>query len=137
MQIRQTKIWLSLASAVIFGASAVSGIASGLNLSIPFLPSFLGSELALKIFLLLAGILLLYDSFSVRNINGHMKISAIIAGLILAFLGAFPLLNQMGLLDFLPIIPTLSLSPVVFAALLLFYSLYLLWDVYLLLRSRV
>ena len=128
------KVLLSLAGAVVFGASAVSAIGAALGFGMPFIPAFLGSDIALKIFLLLAGIVLLYDSFSFRSFRGNVKITSVVTGLILAFLGAFPLLNQFGLLDFLPFVVNLTLSPAVLAGVLLFYSIYLLWDTYLLFR---
>lgn len=123
-------------SAIIFGAAAVSALSANFGMSIKFLPVLLGDALALEIFLLLAGILLLYDSFSFHSLSGRIKISAVIVGLLLAFLGAFPLLNQLGMLNFLPFVLEFDLTPTVLAGLLLFYSLYLLWDIYMLLRSR-
>ena len=129
-----TKVLLSLAGAILFSASAVSAIGTAFSLSIPFIPAFLGSDIALKIFLFLAGIVLLYDSFSFRSLRGNIKITSVVTGLLLAFLGAFPLLNQFGLLDFLPFVLNLTISPAVLAGMLLFYSLYLLWDTYMLFK---
>lgn len=136
MSFTNKKVIISFVSAIVFGASAISVIAARLNFNIRFIPSFLGNELALKIFILLAGILLLYDSFGLRSLSGRINISAIIAGVLLAFLGAFPLMNQMGLLDFLPVVLKFDLSPIVLAGFLLFYSLYLLWDAFLLVRTK-
>lgn len=130
------KIWISLISAFVFGASAVSGLAAYFNFQVGFIPGFLGNELALKVFLLLAGLLLLYDSFNLRTAEGHIKITSILTGFLLAFLGAFPLMNQVRMLDFLPFVIELSLNPAVLAGLLLFYSLYLVWDVYLFLNPK-
>ncbi len=135
MKIASKKVWISFASALVFGAAAISALGPKLNLNIGFMPSFLGSDLTLKVFLLLAGILLLYDSFSFHSQSGNLKISSVLAGFLLAFLGAFPLLDQLGMLDFLPFVVELNLSSAVLAGLLLFYSLYLLWDVYLLFRE--
>ncbi|MFH0752514.1 MAG: hypothetical protein V1914_02845 [archaeon] len=135
MKVTDRRIWVSLVSALIFGLSAVSVLSSRVNINMAFIPSFFGNELALKVFLLLAGILLLYDSFGFHSLSGRMKLSSIIAGFLLASLGAFPLLNQFGMLNFLPFIVEFDLTPSVLAGLLLFYSLYLLWDVYLLIRE--
>ncbi len=129
-----TKVWISVAGIAIFGASAVSALSAAFGMSIPVIPAFIGSDLALKIFLFLAGVLLLYDSFSFRSFRGNIKISAVLTGALMAFLGAFPLLNQFGLLDFLPFIVNLTLSPAVLAGTLLFYCFYLLWDTYMLFR---
>lgn len=129
-----TKVLLSLAGALLFAASALSALGTAFGFSVPFMPAFLGSDIALKIFLFLAGIVLLYDSFSFRSFRGNIKITSVITGLILAFLGAFPLLNQFGLLDFLPFVLKLTLGPAVLAGMLLFYSLYLLWDTYMLFK---
>lgn len=134
MRISDRKIWMSALAALVFGASAVSAFGTYFSINV-FIPSFLGNELALKIFLLLAGILLLYDSFNVRTLAGRIRLSAIIAGFILAFLGAFPLLHQLGLLDFMPFVVEFTLNSAVLAGMLLFYSLYLLWDVSLFLRQ--
>jgi len=136
MKFKDKKVWVSFLSAIIFGTSAVSALSTYLNLNIGYIPDFLGNDLALKIFLMLAGVILLYDSFSLRSSGGHANISSIIAGFVFAFLGAFPLLNQLGLLDFLPFVLKLTLSPAILAGLLLFYSIYLIWDTYLLIRTR-
>lgn len=136
MKLTDRKVWISLACAVVFGAAAVSSLAARFNYSIRVIPAFLGSDLALKIFLLLAGILLLYDAVNLRTASGHIRLSAIIAALLFAFLGAFPLLDQFGLLDFLPFVVEFTLSSAVLAGVLLFYSLYLLWDVYLFLSPK-
>ncbi len=135
MQLGNKKVWISVASAILFGAAAISALGASFGMSFGYLPVFLGNTLSLEIFLLLAGLILLYDSFSMRSVSGRVKFSAVIVGFLLAFLGAFPLLNQLGMLNFLPFILQFDLTSTVLAGLLLFYSLYLLWDVYLLLRS--
>jgi len=134
MKLTDKRVWISFLSAALFCASAVSALAVRFGHDIKFIPSFLGYPLALRIFLLLAGILLLYDAFSVRNFKGHVRISYILTGFIMAFLGAFPLMNQMGMLNFLPFVVEFTLGPTVLAGLLLFYSFYLIWDVYIFLR---
>lgn len=85
-----------------------------------------------KIVLLLGGILLLYDGFQLRNpMTGLPNYTSMFAGIVLAAVGAIPLLIDLGWVNkVLPFIATLSISPEILQGLLVFFGLYLVYDAY-------
>ena len=97
------------------------------------------SLMIIKIALLAGGLILLYDGFQMKNpLTGMIKITSIIAGLLLAAIGAIPLLIELGWLNKnLPFIATLNISPAILQGLLVFFGLYLLYDSYILSRQVV
>ncbi len=123
-----SKLWISLGSGIVFFILGVfaSLFAFGLELdAVQFLPGFLYSALVTKIMLIIAGLILLYDSFSMRDSWGRIRVVPIIVGLLLAFIGAFPLMLDYGLLTGLPFIVNLAIPDFVLTLLLAFYGLYL------------
>ena len=97
------------------------------------LPPLLFIGTAVKLMLFIGGVFLLWDSFSVRStLTYRVRTSGVVAGFLLALLGAVPLLLEFGVLNaFLPFLATLDLSLPVLEALLVFYGLYLLVDAFL------
>jgi len=87
-----------------------------------------------KVALLLGGILLLYDGLQMKNpMTGMVKLTSIIGGLILAVVGALPLLIDLGWLNkHISFIATLNIPLGVLQGLLVFFGFYLLYDAYIL-----
>lgn len=98
---------------------------------------FVFSAPATKIALLLAGILLLYDGFQIKNpMTGMIKGTSILTGLVLAAIGAIPLLTELGWLNkYLPFIATLNIPVGILQGLLVFFGFYLFYDAYVLSRQ--
>lgn len=94
------------------------------------------SPFIVKIMLLIGGLLLLYDSFQIKNpLTGMIKGTSIIGGILLFIIGAVPLLIDTGILNKqLPFIATLSIPVTVLEGLLVFFGFYLLYDAYMLSR---
>lgn len=90
-----------------------------------------------KIALFVGGIFLLYDSFAVRSMmTGRIKGASVMAGLIVAVIGVFPLALQLKLLNFLPFVTSLNIPSVVWYALLVFYGVYLIIDAFIVRDTR-
>ena len=88
-------------------------------------------DLIVKVALFVGGIFLLYDSFAVRNMmTGRIKGASVLAGIIMAVVGIFPLALQLKLLGFLPFVADLSINSVVWYCLLVFYGIYLMIDAF-------
>lgn len=87
-----------------------------------------------KVVLLLGGLLLLYDGFQIKNPATLIpKYTAMLAGIVLAAVGAIPLLIETGIANkYLPFIATLSISPEILQGMLVFFGLYLVYDAYVL-----
>ncbi|MBU2638155.1 MAG: hypothetical protein KJ955_04225 [Nanoarchaeota archaeon] len=118
------KIWFSLIFGLfllVFGGAATLEF-FGINLPVP---TFFLSDLVVKILLIVAGLLLLVDSFKVRTMMGATKFSAILIGLIMAFAGALPLLIDYKLVGFLPFLMKLSIPNYVLSILLAVYGIFL------------
>lgn len=90
-----------------------------------------------KIALLIGGLFLLYDSLQMKNpLTGMVKGTSILTGLLLAIIGAIPLLIDLGWLNKqLPFIATLTINPVILQGLLVFFGLYLIYDASLLAKQ--
>lgn len=118
------KIWFSMLFGLfllIFGGAATLAF-FGIFLPVP--TGFM-TALVVKILLIVAGLLLLIDSFKVRTMMGATKFSAILIGLIMAFAGALPLLIDYKLVGFLPFLMNLSIPNFVLSILLAVYGLFL------------
>ena len=111
---------------------------SGMNVGIP---DFIYNPLVVKILIVLAGLLLLLRSFTIMRtasiLNpGATGITSLVAGVLLAVIGALPLLYDLNLLSFLPFIPKLTIPPIVLGAVLAGYGLWLLAVSFKLFRLR-
>lgn len=91
----------------------------------------------IKVALLIGGLFLLYDSLQMKNpLTGMVKGTSILTGLLLAIIGAMPLLIDLGWLNKqLPFIATLTVNPAVLQGLLIFFGLYLIYDASLLAKQ--
>ena len=92
------------------------------------------SPMVLKVALLIGGLILLYDGLQIKNpLTGMIKLTTVITGLVLAAIGAIPLLIDLGWLNQrLPFIATLSIPLGVLQGLLIFFGAYLIYDWYVL-----
>lgn len=90
-----------------------------------------------KVALLIGGILLLYDGFQIKNpFTGMIKGTSILTGLIMAVIGAIPLIVELGWLNkSLPFIATLNIPIGILQGLLIFFGFYLIYDAYMLTRQ--
>ena len=88
------------------------------------------SPTATKVALLIGGILLLYDGFQIKNpMTGMIKGTSIFTGLLLAVIGAIPLIVDLGWLNkSLPFIATLNIPIGILQGLLIFFGCYLIYD---------
>lgn len=95
------------------------------------------SPMIIKVALLVGGLMLLYDGFQIKNpMTGMVKGTSILGGLLLAAIGAIPLLMDLGWLNkSLPFIATLNIPIAVLQGLLVFFGLYLIYDAYILSRQ--
>ncbi|MFH1638384.1 MAG: hypothetical protein ABIB71_08215 [Candidatus Woesearchaeota archaeon] len=122
----KTKRNISLLFGIIFTAYGAAALASSFGIALP-VPSMLFMQIIVEIALVAAGLLLLYDSVGMISMQtGRISFVSIITGLILAAVGAFPLLLRYGLLVFLPFNIEFSIVPQIPAALLVFFGIYLL-----------
>ena len=118
------KIWFSLIFGLfllVFGGAATLAF-FGILLPVP--TGFM-TALVVKILLIVAGLLLLVDSFKVRTMMGATKFSSILLGLIMAFAGAIPLLIDYKMIGFLPFLMNLTIPSFVLSILLAVYGLFL------------
>lgn len=92
------------------------------------------SPTATKIALLIGGLLLFYDGFQIKNpMTGMIKGTSIFTGLLLAVIGAIPLIVELGWLNkSLPFIATLNIPIGILQGLLIFFGFYLLYDAFIL-----
>ncbi len=129
------KLWVSLALGILFTLMGIVATLSFFGINLP-LPISLISDTVVEISLVVAGLLLFVDSFSIRTPMGLVKWGSIIIALLLAIIGALPLLIKNNLLGFLPFLVKLTIPPIVLNVLLAFYGLYLLFTVTQLFRAR-
>ena len=113
---------------------------SSIGTAVP-LPEFLYSPIVVKVLIIIAGLLLLVRSFTIMRTAsilspGATGISSLVAGVLLAIIGALPLLNDFGLLYFLPFIPKLTIPPVVLGVVLGAYGIWLFVVAFKLFRLR-
>jgi hypothetical protein len=112
-----------------------------LSINIPGLSSIDSSiyDVVVKVALFIGGLFLLYDSFQIRNmLTGRVKGASILAGLLVAVVGALPLALHFKLFDtVLPFVVQLSIPSGVWYGLLIFYGLYLVVDAYRIRQARI
>ena len=129
-------VFLGLIGIVIGGLAIVSSL--GIVLPVP---AIIYNPLVVKVLIVIAGLLLLVRSFTIMRtasiLNpGSTGIGSLVAGILLAVIGALPLLYDLNLLSFLPFIPKLSIPPIVLGIILAGYGLWLLVDAFKLFRLR-
>ena len=92
------------------------------------------SPIVIKVALLVGGLMLLYDGLQIKNpMTGMIKGTTILTGLVLAIVGAIPLLIDLGIMSkYLPVIATLNIPMGVMQGLLVFFGLYLIYDAFML-----
>ncbi len=129
------KIALSAILSIVFLAIGIGSLITSFGLTLP-LPAFLLTETFTEIALVAAGLLLFIDSFSARTPMGMIKTGTIIVSLLLAAIGAIPLLVRYKMLSFLPVLATLSIPPLVLSGLLVFYGLYMLFMVFQMYKAK-
>ena len=127
-----SKAWLDLVGGLVFSGLGIISFAS--NIGYPFaLPSwlsFLYNTLLIKVSLIIGGIMLFLSSFSMARggVGGSLK--PVLVGLLLAVIGAFPLMMDYKLLGFLPFSLDFTIPTVVLSGLLAAYGIYLLYASY-------
>lgn len=129
------KLWISVIAGIIFVAIGVIASMSYLGINLP-IPAIALSAEVIEISLVVAGLLLFIDSFSIRTQMGLVKWGSIMIAILLAAIGAIPLLIKYQVLGFLPFLLELTIPPIVLGILLAFYGLYLLFTVTQLFRAR-
>ena len=105
---------------------------SELGIDLSFIPLVIFHPIIIKLALVLGGLFLLYDSLSVGI--GIIRLVSMMAGVVLAFVGALPLLIELKLLRFLPFIPIVDISPWMLEGVLLFFGLYLVVDAFVMME---
>lgn len=129
------KLWISLALGVLFAVMGVAASLAYFGVNLP-LPVSLVTATVVEISLVIAGLLLFVDSFSIRTPMGLVKWGSIVIALLLAAIGAIPLMVKYQVLSFLPFLVKLTIPEIVLNILLAFYGLYLLFTVTQLFRAR-
>lgn len=131
------KLLLSLLLGLLFTAMGTVSALNffGIPISLGFI-DFLLSATIIEISLVVAGILLFLDSFSVRTQMGLVKWSSILIALLLAVIGAVPLMIENRFLDFLPFLLQITIPHMVLSIVLAFYGLYLLFTVVQLYKAK-
>ena len=124
------KLWITFCLGLLFTVLGIFSTLFSLGVeldAVSAIPGFLYSAMVTKIALIIAGLILLYASFSMRDLLSYrIKTTSVIAGIVLAFIGALPLLIDYGLLnDSLPFIVNLSIPNLILSLLLAFYGVYL------------
>jgi uncharacterized membrane protein len=120
---------------VIIGLACIAlGGAPLLKLKLATSMPVIFSPTIIKVALLIGGLFLLYDSFQIKNpFTGMIKGASILTGLLLAIIGAMPLLVELGWFNkSLPFIATLNIPIGILQGLLIFFGLYLLYDAFIL-----
>jgi hypothetical protein len=128
-----TKSWLNFLGGLLFTGLGIITFASHIGSPFGFIPSFLSflyNTLLIKVCLIVSGLMLFASSFSLtrRSIGGTLK--PIIIGLLLAVIGAFPLLMDYKLLSFLPFKLNFTIPNAVLSGLLTAYGVYLFYMAY-------
>jgi len=129
------KLWISLALGILFTVMGVAATLVYFGMNLP-LPVSLVTATVVEISLVVAGLVLFIDSFSIRTPMGLVKWGSIIIALLLAAIGAIPLLVKYSMLSFLPFLVKLTIPDIILNILLAFYGLYLLFTVSQLFRAR-
>jgi len=108
-----------------------------LKLSIAKTLPQLFSRIVIEIALMVGGIILFWQGMQIKNpMTGMIKGTTMLGGLVLAAVGAIPLLIDLKLLNkYLPSIPVLTIPDFALQALLVFFGFYLLYDAYILSRQ--
>lgn len=131
---------LTILGGIICLAIGALAVAAALSMALP-VPALVYNPIVVKVLIVLAGLLLLIRSFTIMRTAsiltpGATGLTSLIAGILLAVIGALPLLNDFGLLSFLPFITKLTIPPIVLGFVLAFYGLWLLVVSFKLFRLR-
>lgn len=130
------KALLSLLIGSIFTILGGTATLSNLGINLINLPFFLYDPTVTKFSLLIGGLLLLIDSFSIKSFQTFMpEIGTILIGILLAIIGAVPLLLEYNLLNWLPFIIKFTIPAIVLSGILAFFGLYLMWSAVRLFRT--
>lgn len=124
--LKEKRVIISFILGAIVIITGLIALLSNFGIQIPLPAVFvaiLTNLLTLKILLVLAAIMLFYDSFMVSR--GFKKLLFIIAAFVLLLLGLLPFLLDFGLLKFLPFAFDLKINIVVVASVLIAYGVYL------------
>lgn len=136
MQGFDTISWKRFLSFVIGAIIIVIGAIPLLNYAgvafLASLPGFILSETTVRAALLIAGLLIFYDSFFIYDFNGRVKLSHLFMGLLLAVISAIPIAIQFKLVSFLPVIASLTIPAQLLQGFLIAYGAYLIYDAFLL-----
>lgn len=129
---------LSFIFGLIFLILGGTATLSNFGISLIALPGFLYNPMITKFALLIGGILLFIDSFSIKSFQTWMPSSSnILLGILTALLGAFPLALDYNLLSFMPFIIKFTIPPLVLSAILTLFGLYLCINCYRIYRSSM
>ncbi len=129
-------LW-NLIAGVLFTAIAGTAVLSSIGIGTIRFPDIVYSSEVAKYALLIAGILMFIDSFHI--ISMHTMAPSMMTrlfGLILALIGAFPLLMEHNLLTWLPFIPKMTVPSQVLNVMLLIFGIYLFINSFRLFRSH-
>ncbi|MBU2589486.1 MAG: hypothetical protein KKA65_04595 [Nanoarchaeota archaeon] len=129
------KLWISLVLGILFAVMGTAATLAYFGINLP-LPVSLITATVVEISLIVAGLVLFVDSFSIRTPMGLVKWGSVVIALLLAAIGAIPLLVKYQMLSFLPFLVKLTIPEIVLNILLAFYGLYLLFTVTQLFRAK-
>lgn len=131
------KIWLTLLLSLTFLAIGLTAVLASLGITFLPIPAFMLTQVVVEISLIVAGLLLFFDSFSVRTMMGAPKWGLILLSLLMAAIGAIPLLAKNKMLAFLPFLVNVSIPPFVLSILLSVYGLFLLFDFFQMRKAHI
>ncbi len=125
---RNKRVAITLIAGLILGALGLMTFLKSINMPLQFIPtylSFLYNSLIIKVCLVIGGLILFTDSLSLAK--KERKFTPIFIGLVLAILGAIPILLDYKLFDFLPITIAFKIPLSVLSGALILYGLYLIY----------
>lgn len=129
-------IW-NLITGALFTAIAGTAVLSSFGVGTMRFPDIAYSSEVAKYALLIAGILMFIDSWHIISMHTMApSMMTRVFGLILAFIGAFPLLVEHNLLSWLPFIPQMTVPDQILNFMLLFFGIYLFINAFRLFRSH-
>ena len=129
-------IW-NLITGALFTAIAGTAVLSSMGIGTMKFPDIMYSSELAKYALLVAGVLMFIDSWHIISMHTMApSMMTRIFGLVLAFVGAFPLLVEHNLLTWLPFIPEMTVPDQVLNVMLLIFGIYLFINAFRLFRSH-